>query len=240
MCRARTGTQSRAGTSMSISQPRPHAAVGEPPVVSHAECYAASAGVPAAQPVGGEVKSVALGRVSRKCLTARRHHEAPRGAGRSYYSNGRVSDILRCDRVLLLAGGIGITGMLPWMHQQPSVKLVWSVAESARCLVEAVDLEAAPGNNARMVSRFDVRELVACEAEAGWDRFGVAVSWPGSVCDDVRAAVAEAGRNGRTVFALEVDAYSWCESVRVWAPLLSSRQPDGMCASDESVFDLSR
>lgn len=44
---------------------------------------------------------------------------------------------------------------------------------------------------------------------SGWRKVGVVVSGPGGLCDDVRAAVAAAGRKGNTVFKLEVNAYSW-------------------------------
>ncbi|KAL8308396.1 hypothetical protein RB597_000397 [Gaeumannomyces tritici] len=185
------------------------------------------------QMIGGETKSAALGHTARRedsnnmapasatglTLFIRKgagitRHLAPQDGllallDGPYYSNGRASDILRCDRVLVVAGGIGITGTLPWIYQHPNVKLAWSVAESARCLVEALDLDAAPEKEVKIGSRLDVRELVAREAEAGWARIGIVVAGPGGLCDDVRAAVAEAGRQGRAVFELEVDAYSW-------------------------------
>ncbi|KAK3379111.1 ferric reductase-like transmembrane component [Lasiosphaeria ovina] len=131
------------------------------------------------------------------------------------YSNsnrGSRGEVLRCDRVLLVAGGIGITGVLAWAsHQHWNVKLVWSVAESARCLVDAVDLcrVVVAAKEVRVGRRFDVDELIADEEDAGWARVGVVVSGPGGLCDSVRAAVAAAGRRGRTVFELEVEAYSW-------------------------------
>lgn len=126
------------------------------------------------------------------------------------YSNCRMGHVLRCDRVLLVAGGIGITGLLPWAHQHWNAKLVWSVSESARCLTDAIDLGGlAADKEVRVGSRFDVVELIDAEAGAGWERVGVVVSGPGGLCDDVRAAVAAAGRRGKTVFELEVDAYSW-------------------------------
>ncbi|KAK0609455.1 ferric reductase-like transmembrane component [Immersiella caudata] len=125
------------------------------------------------------------------------------------YTNNNTSEVLRCDRVLLIAGGIGITGILPWAHNHWNVKLAWSVSESARSLVEAVELSKVESKEVRVGRRFDVRELIAEEAEAGWERVGVVVSGPGGLCDDVRAAVVAAGRKGKTVFELEVDAYSW-------------------------------
>ncbi|KAJ1327055.1 ferric-chelate reductase [Microdochium nivale] len=123
------------------------------------------------------------------------------------------STILRCDRVLLLGGGIGITGLLPWLHTgHANVKLCWSVKDSARCLIDAVGLSGRSSEECdiRVGSRFDFASLLAEEAAAGWHRIGVVVSGPGSLCDDVRAAVAAAGRKSMgTVFELEVDAYSW-------------------------------
>ncbi|KAK0627938.1 hypothetical protein B0T14DRAFT_563702 [Immersiella caudata] len=125
------------------------------------------------------------------------------------YSNCHKGSILRCDRLLLLGGGIGITGLLAWAQQHWNVKLVWSVAESARCLVDAINLATVAENEVRVGSRFNFAELIQAEASAGWGRVGVVVSGPGGLCDDVRAAVAAVGRRSKTVFELEVDAYSW-------------------------------
>ncbi|KXJ88977.1 hypothetical protein Micbo1qcDRAFT_13730 [Microdochium bolleyi] len=123
------------------------------------------------------------------------------------------SAILRCDRVLLFGGGIGITGLLPWLHVgHGSVKLCWSVKEEAKDLIDAVGLGGggAEVHDVRIGSRFDFDQVLAEEAATGWHRIGVVVSGPGSLCDDVRAAVAAAGRkSNETVFELEVDAYSW-------------------------------
>ncbi|KAK0721935.1 hypothetical protein B0T26DRAFT_749403 [Lasiosphaeria miniovina] len=130
------------------------------------------------------------------------------------YSNsnrGSRGEVLRCDRVLLVAGGIGITGVLAWAgYQHWNVKLVWSVVGSARCLVDAVDLSrvVVAAKEVRVGRRFDVDELIADEEDAGWARVGVVVSGPGGLCDSVRAAVATAGRRGRTVLKLKVEAYS--------------------------------
>lgn len=130
-----------------------------------------------------------------------------------------VDSILRCDRVLLFGGGIGITALVPWMHQgHRNVRLCWSVRESARCLVDAVGMSVREGvsnsqgeRDVRVGERFDVRSVLQEEADAGWKRIGVVVSGPASLCDDVRAGVAELGRSrgGQVVFDLEVEAYSW-------------------------------
>ncbi|KAK4182521.1 hypothetical protein QBC35DRAFT_509835 [Podospora australis] len=129
------------------------------------------------------------------------------------YPNNNTAGILGCDRVLLIAGGIGITGVLPWVDSHPRVRLTWTVKESAKCLVAS--MEGVLGRIAdediivRVGERFDIMELLHQEIEAGWKRVGVVVCGPVSLCDDARAAVTEAGRGHRTVFVLEVDAFAW-------------------------------
>jgi hypothetical protein len=129
------------------------------------------------------------------------------------YSSNSNRDILRSDRVLIIAGGIGITGVLPFINNHWNVKLAWSVKESARCLAD--DLEEALGQlspsnrDVRVGSRLDIKHLLAEEVAAGWERVGVVVSGPAALCDDARAAVVAAAKFGKTVFELEVEAYSW-------------------------------
>lgn len=127
------------------------------------------------------------------------------------YPNNPTDEILRCDRVLLIGGGIGITGLLPWVVSHFNVKLYWSVKDNAKCLVDAVEkpLAGLAEKDVRVGSRLNLKELLAEETASGWKRIGVVVSGPGSLCDDARAAVVEEGKRGGTVFALEVDAYSW-------------------------------
>lgn len=131
------------------------------------------------------------------------------------YPNNPTTGILHCDRILLIGGGIGITGLLPWIANHWNVKLCWSVRETARCLVDELEgvLSGLAEKDVRVGSRLYVDDILAEEMAAGWRKIGVVVSGPGGLCDDVRMAVAVAGRRrgggGGTVFELEVDAYSW-------------------------------
>ncbi|KAL6856719.1 ferric reductase-like transmembrane component [Trichoderma novae-zelandiae] len=129
------------------------------------------------------------------------------------YPNGDPKDLLRCDRLVLIGGGIGITDLLPWAYNHWNVRVVWSVKDSAACLVNevkgALDTSSITRNDIRIGGRFNVIEVIDEEARVGWHKVGVIVSGPGSLCDDVRAAVSLAGRAGQTKFRLEVDAYSW-------------------------------
>lgn len=127
------------------------------------------------------------------------------------YPNNPTKEVLRCDRLLLIGGGIGITSLLPWAANHWNVKLSWGLKATAKCLVEAVDgiLSGIAEKDVRIGQRLNIRELLDQEVESGWHRVGVVVSGPGGLCDDVRAAVAAAGKKGKTVFQLEVEAYSW-------------------------------
>ncbi|KAK4223854.1 putative ferric reductase transmembrane component [Podospora fimiseda] len=126
------------------------------------------------------------------------------------YHNTSATEIRRCDRLLLIGGGIGITSLLSWTVSHPNIKLAWSVKESAKCLVK--ELEGALSDvekDVRIGSRLDIADLMEKEAQVGYNKVGVVVSGPGSLCDNVRAAVVAAGKKGGTEFELEVDAYSW-------------------------------
>ena len=127
------------------------------------------------------------------------------------YPNNPTKSTLRCDRLLLIGGGIGITGLLPWLSIHPNAKLCWSVKKTAECLVQAlgVVLDGVAEKDVMVGQRLDIQALLSREVDCGWGRIGVVVCGPGGLCDDVRACVVAAGKKGPAVFELEVDAYSW-------------------------------
>lgn len=127
------------------------------------------------------------------------------------YPNVSIDAILRCDRVLLIGGGIGITGLLGWVSTHNNIKLAWSVNESAQAVVEHLHdvLDVVTDKQILIGRRLDVKALLMSEVQAGWKRVGVVVCGPGGLCDTVRAEVAHLGRHEKTVFELEVDAFSW-------------------------------
>jgi len=127
------------------------------------------------------------------------------------YPNNSASAVLKCERLVLIGGGIGITAVLPWVAHHSNTKLYWSVRDSAKCLVNELEgtLHKLAEKHVKVGGRFNIQHLLADEMDLGWSRVGVIVSGPGGLCDDVRAAVALAGRKGGAVFELEVDAYSW-------------------------------
>jgi len=127
------------------------------------------------------------------------------------YPNNPTAGVLQCDRLLLIGGGIGVTGILPWIDCHPNVKLCWSVKESSESIVQDLEpvLKGVAEKEVKVGARLDVRALLAQEVQAGWKKIGVVVCGPGGLCDDVRAAVVVEGKKGGALFELEVDAFSW-------------------------------
>jgi len=78
------------------------------------------------------------------------------------YSNNPTEAVLKCDRVLLTGGGIGITGLLAWLGAHPNVKLAWSVRESAEVVVRESEtvLEGVADKEVVVEERLDVRGLL--------------------------------------------------------------------------------
>jgi hypothetical protein len=127
------------------------------------------------------------------------------------YRGNPSREVLKCDRILLIGGGIGITGLLTWTHAHINIKLVWSLKESARPILQ--NLEPALSSIADKIvmvgQRLDIEALLAHEIEIGWNKVGVVVCGPPGLCDDVRSAVVRFGKREKTVFELEVDAFGW-------------------------------
>ncbi|KAK0625796.1 ferric reductase like transmembrane component-domain-containing protein [Immersiella caudata] len=126
------------------------------------------------------------------------------------YPSNHTGGLLKTDRLILIAGGIGVTGVLPFIARHSNVKLVWGLRETSRGL--AADLEPALAGlekDVRIGSRVNVTELLDEEEETGWGRIGVVVCGPGSLCDEVRAQVASRAKVAKAEWELEVDAFSW-------------------------------
>ncbi|KAK4159057.1 ferric reductase like transmembrane component-domain-containing protein [Cladorrhinum sp. PSN259] len=126
------------------------------------------------------------------------------------YPDNPTRGVLRSDRLILIAGGVGITGVLPYIARHTNVKVYWSVRTASEGLVR--DLEGALSQvekQVRIGSRLDLPALLADEESAGWNRVGVVVCGPGGLCDDARALVTAKARSGPVVWELEVDAFSW-------------------------------
>jgi len=127
------------------------------------------------------------------------------------YPGAPAHEALECDHLLLLGGGIGITGLVAWMHAHSNVKLAWSVKSSDEPLVRELDgvLAGVADKQVYIGERLDIDGLLEHTASAGYKKVGVVVCGPAGMCDDVRAKVAGLGRGRNTVFELVVEAFSW-------------------------------
>ncbi|KAJ3052150.1 hypothetical protein HK097_006822 [Rhizophlyctis rosea] len=127
------------------------------------------------------------------------------------YKQNPAAGILDSDRVLLIGGGIGIMGLLAWTRAHHNVKLAWGVRANATALVQEIDGAIASVREKQVLvgERLNLEELVKNEVKSGYGKVGVVVCGPGGMCDEVRALVAGIARSSKTVFELEVDAYSW-------------------------------
>jgi predicted ferric reductase len=107
------------------------------------------------------------------------------------YPNISSEQVLRCDRLLLISGGIGITALVPFVANHWNIKLCWSVKQSAGCLFDVLEEVVARVNDKdiRIGRRLDIAALVIDEAEAGWKKLGVVESGPPQLFDDARALV---------------------------------------------------
>jgi predicted ferric reductase len=127
------------------------------------------------------------------------------------YPNNNHSAVLKTDKLLIIAGGIGITGSLPFISHHQNVKLFWSVKADAQGLVNDLEgvLSGLREKEVCVGGRIDLVRALEHEEESGWERVGVVVCGPGGMCDEVRALVARKGRSGRVVWELDVEAFSW-------------------------------
>ena len=119
-------------------------------------------------------------------------------------------------RLLCIAGGVGITALLPLLTAHRGArKLAWGV-RNASLLAGLRDLTDGPGMAGVQVrtsvgARLDVRALVEEEAgRVGEGSLAVVVSGPPGMADEVRAAVVRVvRRGGGAVVAFWEESYSW-------------------------------
>jgi predicted ferric reductase len=127
------------------------------------------------------------------------------------YPNNPPADVLNCDRLLLIGGGIGITGLIGFLHAHVNVKFAWSVKQADEAIVHDLEsvVQSVADREIRIGERLDVSALLRQEVQAGYKKVGVVACGPAGLCDDVRAMVSSLGRHEKTVFELEVDTFGW-------------------------------
>ncbi|KAI0465984.1 ferric-chelate reductase [Xylaria cf. heliscus] len=129
------------------------------------------------------------------------------------YPTSPTKAVLQSDRLLLIGGGIGITGLLPFLRCHSNIKLFYSIKAADECLVNSLSavLDEVREKEIGINRRLNINALLQDEANLGWSKIAVVVCGPAGMCDDVRAVVSWLGKEkaGDCVFELEVEAFSW-------------------------------
>jgi predicted ferric reductase len=127
------------------------------------------------------------------------------------YPNNPPAAVLNSNRLLLIGGGIGITGLPAFINAHVNVKIAWSVKQADQALAAELDVAVRSGvdHEVRIGERLNVRGLLPQEIVSGYKKIGVVVCGPPALCDDVRALVSSLGRHEKVELELEVDAFAW-------------------------------
>lgn len=137
-------------------------------------------------------------------------------------SSSTAADLSHCTRLLYLAGGVGITALLPHLRQSSSssartARLVWSTRKAGLADALAPVLAGLTRGNVEVeVSvgvRADLDGVLEKElaAGAGEGLLGIVVCGPAGMADCVRHRVVQVARSGRATrgYVLVDEAYGW-------------------------------
>ncbi|TEB30519.1 metalloreductase [Coprinellus micaceus] len=137
----------------------------------------------------------------------------------NYHANPAIRNLSHCSSLLCIAGGVGITAVLPLIKTFGGVRsrLEWGVRSEP--LVRAVQPEiAALTNGPKVVEvntslgrRVKVAEVVREELQREDDSgdLGVVVCGPLSMADDVRMVIAELGPKVKRGVVFIDESFSW-------------------------------
>lgn len=134
----------------------------------------------------------------------------------SSYHSQNTSALRRCSTLLAIAGGVGITAILPLARSfpGPEARLYWGVKHED--IVEGVksellSLKRTCAVEVKIGGRFDVAALIREEAlarEANGD-LAVVVCGPAEMADDVRKVVGAVAAKTTRKIVFRDDAFSW-------------------------------
>ncbi|ETS83068.1 hypothetical protein PFICI_04944 [Pestalotiopsis fici W106-1] len=129
------------------------------------------------------------------------------------YPTNHIKSVLQSDRLLLVGGGIGITGLLPFVTRYPNVKLLYSIKAADQPFLDVLGPLLDVGQEKEIVvgRRLNLDALLQDEAETGWSKIAVLVCGPTGMCNDIRTIVSRLSREkaNACTFELEVDALAW-------------------------------
>ncbi|KAK6362242.1 hypothetical protein TWF730_005939 [Orbilia blumenaviensis] len=135
-----------------------------------------------------------------------------------YHSNVS-SQLSQCTTLVCIAGGVGITGVLPHLHQFGSPRhgrLYWSMRDTALrsgLATEIADLPASIQVEISAGKRLDIESIIREElaGRTGDGLVGIIVCGPAGLADDVRKHATGMTSRGttRAPYILIDEAFSW-------------------------------
>ncbi|TFK19779.1 metalloreductase [Coprinopsis marcescibilis] len=134
----------------------------------------------------------------------------------SYHANPATRDLAHCSSLLCIAGGVGITAVVPIIRSfgGPRVRLAWGVRSQS--LLGAVEPELRRLDSKKVEVQTSVGERIRIvdilKEELGKDDegdLGVVVCGPTGMADEIRVAVAELGPRARRAVVFVDEAFSW-------------------------------
>lgn len=135
----------------------------------------------------------------------------------SYHANPAMHDLVHCSTLLCIAGGVGVTAVLPIMRsfEGAKIRLAWGMRNE--CLIPVVEpqLRELRRNPAvhietRVGERLQLLDLLKEEVEKeGEGALGIVVCGPTGMADEVRYAVAELAFKVKRAVIFVDEAFSW-------------------------------
>jgi hypothetical protein len=135
------------------------------------------------------------------------------------YHSSPINKLSHCSDLVCFAGGVGITTMLPLLHENGtrSARVYWGLRNDSLQKELSQEMSGLPPTISVTTSvgkRIDIAEILQSELAASGGRrdpIGILVSGPPGMADDVRVAASNLGRSGglRRGFVLIDEGFSW-------------------------------
>ncbi|KAF3154314.1 hypothetical protein TWF569_000293 [Orbilia oligospora] len=129
------------------------------------------------------------------------------------------SQLAQCSTVVCIAGGVGITGVLPHLHHfgaPRNGRLYWGIRDTSLnniLATEIADLPASIRVETVVGKRLDVESIIREElaSRASNSLVGIVVCGPAGLADEVRRQATDLTRRGATTapYLLIDEAFSW-------------------------------
>jgi predicted ferric reductase len=133
------------------------------------------------------------------------------------HSGDVATQLKQCSSIVYIAGGVGITALLPYVRRFTNVpsRLFWSTRKTGLAAAIEPALSALPGSvemDTAVGQRLDIDGILEkALGETGEGMVGIVVCGPRGMADHVRHKVVQLSRNGgaRRAYVLVDEAFGW-------------------------------